>query len=159
MSDIRDFFFFLTLTGSMFILACGGPTDSADRLPADIIANPHTASGMNENTNLPELSFVKEVHDFGRLIEGEKVAFSFRFTNTGKGILLISNVSSSCGCTVPKFPSAPIQPGEQEVITVTFDSKGRRGQQTKTVTIISNTQPNTKHLTINANIVSPETID
>lgn len=138
--------------------ACEGRKNNAGDIPASIIANPNTASGQEVTNELPEITFEKELYDFGRLINGEKVSYSFKFTNTGKGLLLISNVSTSCGCTVPKYPTNPIKPGEQGVISVAFDSSGRSGLQTKTVTVISNTQPNTRLLTITANIMAPETM-
>lgn len=147
-----------TLSAMWLMQACEGRKNNTDRLPANIIANPNTASGQSEGIDLPALTFEKELHDFGRLIQGEKVSFSFKFTNTGKSLLLISDVSTSCGCTVPKYPTVPIKPGEQGVISVAFDSSGRSGLQTKTVTVISNTQPNTRLLTITANIVTPETL-
>jgi len=57
--------------------------------------------------------------------------------------LVIRSAQGSCGCTVPEFPKDPVAPGEEGVINVTFDSAGKEGHQEKTVTIISNTIPNT----------------
>jgi hypothetical protein len=107
---------------------------------------------------MPVLEFESDFHDFGRVIQGEKVSFGFKFTNTGKSDLIISGVSSSCGCTVPDFPKTPIKPGNSHKIDVKFDSEGRRGYQNKTVTISSNTQPSTRVIRIKAEIVLPEEI-
>ncbi|MCO5266262.1 MAG: DUF1573 domain-containing protein [Lentimicrobium sp.] len=65
-------------------------------------------------------------------------------------------MSSSCGCTVPDFPKTPIKPGESHKIDVKFDSEGRRGYQNKTITIVSNTQPNTQVIRIKAEVILPE---
>jgi hypothetical protein len=77
-------------------------------------------------------------HDFGRIVEGEKVGYIFIFENKGVGPLVISSASASCGCTVPKFDKKPVLPGETGTIEVIFDSSGRNGMQTKTITVISN---------------------
>lgn len=123
-------------------------------LSTDVVANPNTASGDKEN-NLPVIEFDREIHDFGKLIQGEKATFNFQFTNTGKSDLVITQVQTSCGCTTPKFPTKAIKPGEGDVIKVTFDSASRKGTQNKTITIVSNCQPNTSVLRIKAQIVTP----
>jgi hypothetical protein len=69
--------------------------------------------------------------------------------------MVISNVKGSCGCTVADFPKKPIRPGEENKITVRFDSEGKRGLQNKTLTVAANTQPNVKILTIKAEIIEP----
>lgn len=147
--------FMITL---LVAVSCNEAGNNDKRLPASIITNPNSARGSDENSALPQITFEKTVHDFGRLISGEKVSYSFKFKNTGKGLLLISKVSSSCGCTVPKYPTDPIKPGEEGYITVTFDSTGRMGVQTKTVTVLCNTQPNTVQLTVTSNVITPETL-
>jgi hypothetical protein len=148
---------FLMLFAALLVLSgCGNTGNQDNRLPTDLIQNPHTAEGVQDNLRLPDFEFEREFHDFGNMIEGEQVSFGFKFKNSGKADLLISNVRSSCGCTVPSFPQKPLKPGAEGVISVSFDSRGRRGVQVKTVTVIANTQPNNKLLTIRANIINPE---
>jgi len=130
----------------------------AGKLPADLIENPLSASEQAKDVQLPAFTFERQVHDFGRIILGEKVSFSFRFTNTGNAPLLITRVNSSCGCTVPQYPREPLRPGEDGVTSVAFDSRGRRGAQVQTVKIMANTQPNIIPLTIRAEVVTPETM-
>jgi hypothetical protein len=108
-----------------------------------------------DGDKLPEFSFDKESHDFGRVDQGDQPATSFKFTNTGNAPLIITSAKGSCGCTVPKWPTEPVAPGEQGVIDVTFDSKGRTGKQMKTVTLTANTVPNTKVLTITSEVIAP----
>jgi len=107
-------------------------------------------------TSLPTFVFANESHDFGQINEGEVVTVDFNFTNEGEAPLIISNASGSCGCTVPQWPRTPIAPGESGVISVSFDSKSKPGNQTKTVTLTSNAMPNVKVLKISAQ-VTPKT--
>ena len=79
--------------------------------------------------------------DFGKIKEGENLDVSFRFKNTGSKPLVISNVSASCGCTVPETPKKPYAPGETGVIKAAFNSAGKVGSQSKQVNVFANTNP------------------
>jgi hypothetical protein len=147
----------MLFVAACFLTACGGSGSGDNRLPADLIQNPHSADGTNENQKMPEFEFDKEYHDFGRVIQGEQVSFGFKFKNAGNAAMIISSVGTSCGCAVASYPDKPMRPGEEGVITVRFDSRGRRGNQVKTITLVANTQPNTKQVTIKANVITPET--
>jgi hypothetical protein len=103
----------------------------------------------------PVMKFEKDVHDFGKISQGERVSYSFKFENTGSEDLIISDAHGSCGCTVPKFPKKPVAPGEEEVIDVEFASEGKSGKQEKTVTLTTNCTPNTKIITIKADVLVP----
>jgi hypothetical protein len=85
-------------------------------------------------------------------MEGETVSFDFKFRNTGKTDLVITEVSSSCGCTVPSYPKTAIRPGQEGSIKVAFNSRGKKGYQTKSVVVLANTQPNATQLRIKAQI-------
>jgi len=148
-------FLLLVLITATMLAGCGS-RNGEDRLSTDLIQNPRSAEGAKENLKMPAFEFEREFHDFGRVIQGEQVSFGFRFTNAGDASLLISSVSSSCGCAVASFPNHPMKPGEEGTITVRFDSRGRRGTQVKTITLIANTQPNRKQLSIQANVITPE---
>jgi hypothetical protein len=89
----------------------------------------------------PVMTFEKESHDFGIVTNGEKVKYEFRFKNTGKTPLIISNAEASCGCTVPEYPREPIVPGGEGTISVVFDSSGRIGMQNKLISVYSNAVP------------------
>ena len=117
-----------------------------------VVENPATASSGKSNKNAPVFKFEKEIHDFGEIEDGEKVSFAFKFRNEGNADLVIRAAQGSCGCTVPDYPKEAVKPGNDGLINVTFDSNGREGIQNKTVTIISNTIPNTHTLTIIANV-------
>lgn len=132
---------------------------SSKDIPGSVVHNPVSADGKTELKELPVITFKDTIHDFGTVIQGEKVTFDFKFTNTGKSDLLIAKVSASCGCTGTKYPSKPVKPGEDSYISITFDSHGRLGYQYKSASIISNTQPNITTLRIKAKVVRPESMN
>lgn len=101
------------------------------------------------------IEFSETEFDFGLIDSGEKVAYVFTFTNTGAEPLIITNAKGSCGCTVPFFPKVPIMPGETSEIEVEFDSKGKKGKQSKRVSITANTEPAMTFLTIKGEVLAP----
>lgn len=107
--------------------------------------------------NPTEITFDKDVHDFGEIIQGEKANTAFKFTNTGKNALLITDAYGSCGCTVPEWPKEPIAPGQSGEIKVQFNSANRSGMFNKTVTVVANTQPTSNSkLVIKGTIIVPK---
>lgn len=120
--------------------------------PSELTTNDIQIGNKNQ---LPIIDFEEEEHDFGKIIQGEKLRYDFKFTNVGKGNLVISNAAASCGCTVADFPKEPIPPGKTGKITVEFNSEGRSGYIEKTITVVTNSEPNTKILRIKADIVEP----
>ena len=134
---------------------CKSGWKNGNDLPADLVNNPNSASGNADRGSLPVIRFEEVEHDFGRIIEGESVSYDFKFTNTGKSDLILAEVTSSCGCTVPSFPKTPIRPGETGIVKVAFNSNGRRGYQSKSVVVASNTQPNVTVIRIKAQVVNP----
>lgn len=102
--------------------------------------------------SLAEITFDKEVHDYGTIKQGANGVCEFKFKNTGKEPLIISNARGSCGCTVPEWPKEPIKPGESGTIKVSYDTK-RVGPINKSVTISSNARTNPeKVLRITGNV-------
>ncbi len=89
------------------------------------------------------ISFTQKSHNYGVIMEGDKVEHTFKFKNTGKADLLITNVKASCGCTQPSYPFIPIAPGEEGKIDVVFDSKGKLGRQKNLITVVTNARPST----------------
>ena len=86
----------------------------------------------------PAMTFEKAEYNFGEINQGDKVSYTFKFKNTGKAPLIISNARASCGCTVPEWPKEPVAPGASGKIDVVFNSAGKSGQQTKSITITTN---------------------
>ncbi len=91
-------------------------------------------------------------HDFGKVPQGSENKYTFKFTNTGKIPLMISNAVGSCGCTVPDYPKEPVAPGAQGVINVVYKPGQQQGVQQKTVTVTANTEPSQTLLHINADV-------
>ena len=108
------------------------------------------------DTGKPAIHFKSLEHDFGEIIAGESVSCIFYFTNSGTGNLLLSSVSTSCGCTVSKYDKKPVPPGESGRVEVVFDSSGRLGKQRKTIAVRANTDPPVTLLTIYATVTEKE---
>lgn len=107
------------------------------------------------NPGAPEIIFEKELHDFGTLDYAGDGTYAFKFTNTGKEPLIITDAKGSCGCTIPKWPKEPILKGQSNYINVSYDTK-RPGPFTKTVTINSNAKTPVKVITIKGVVRSME---
>lgn len=91
-----------------------------------------------EKEHSPRIAFETTSVEGGKIIEGEKYVYDFAFTNTGKSPLKILSAKASCGCTAIKPITESIAPGERAAITATFDSKGRVGMQSKSITVTTN---------------------
>jgi len=144
----------ILLSFSCFLLiSC---RQNSDQVPGSVVNIPNTASDRPGEVKLPEMEFKTTTHDFGKIIQGEIVTFAFKFTNTGNADLVIAGIDASCGCTASEYPKGPVKPGQEEYIKVRFDSGGKRGFQSKTLTIAANTQPNQVVLTVKAEVITPE---
>ncbi|GAB3691147.1 hypothetical protein GCM10027592_08960 [Spirosoma flavus] len=100
------------------------------------------ASKQAASGKMPKITFEqKDIYDFGTLTEGDTVEHDFAFTNTGEFPLIINNITASCGCTTPDWPHEPVAPGKKSSVRVRFNSRGKSGQQNKTITIFANTEP------------------
>lgn len=105
---------------------------------------------------MPKITFAeKGIYDFGALTEGDTVEHTFAFTNTGQFPLIINNITASCGCTTPEWPREPVAPGAKSSIRVRFNSRGKVGQQNKTITVFANTDPSMTDLQFKA-LVNPK---
>jgi hypothetical protein len=111
-------------------------------------------AGQNNGSDTAVIFFNEYEHDFGKVTEGEKVASIFTFENKGKGPLVILSVTTSCGCTVPKYDTKPIDPGKTGSLEVVFDSSGKTGKQSKTVTVSSNASKPIVLLKISCEVVT-----
>jgi len=107
-----------------------------------------------QSVAVPTIYFPETQHDFGKVSEGEKVNYTFRFVNKGTSELIIKDVKSSCGCTAALLNSSNLKPGQEGTLKVEFDTKNRSGKNSKTVTVQSNDPKDpTKILTIYADII------
>ena len=136
------YFSFFILHFSFYVLTgCGSNQDKA-------------ASAGSLSDKMPKIVFEDSTQnvDFGTLVEGDTVQRNFKFNNAGEFPLIINNVSTSCGCTVPQWPRDPIGPGETASILVKFNSRGKMGPQAKAVSIYANTDPAVTEITFRANV-------
>jgi hypothetical protein len=140
--------------------ACNNPVtnsnDGKTHLPTSIVNNPATAGGVDTvaAARKPTMDFTDTLHNFGTMHEGEVVSYDFAFTNNGKTPLIIASANGSCGCTVPEYPHDAVLPGKSAIMKVTFNSAGKKGHQSKSVTIRTNTNKNVEMLYINAEVES-----
>jgi hypothetical protein len=105
-------------------------------------------------TDSSVIAFSEYEHDFGKVTSGEKVASIFSFENKGKGPLVILSVATSCGCTVPKYDTKPIDPGKSGTLEVVFDSSGKTGKQSKTITVTTNASKPVVLLKISCEVIT-----
>lgn len=103
-----------------------------------------------------QISFKESSHDFGDIKQGDKVEYTFEYTNTGQAPLILSNVQTTCGCTVPKWSKEPLAPGQSSKITATFNSTGKMGRQNKVITVFSNAVNPEERVSIVSNVLPAE---
>lgn len=124
--------------------ACNDNEASSAQAPVN------TSTGKKELTTI---QWIDSTRDYGKINEGQKLAVSFKFKNTGDKPLVIESVQPSCGCTVADFPRQPIAPGQEGEITGEFDSQGREGLQHKQLTVVSNTTGGQQNIYFEVNVV------
>ncbi|MBL87455.1 MAG: hypothetical protein CMO82_12430 [Winogradskyella sp.] len=108
-----------------------------------------------QEKKVAKIEFKTTVIDYGTIEKGSDGVRTFEFTNTGNAPLVISNVKSTCGCTVPKKPKDPIMPGETGEIEVKYDTK-RVNPIRKTITVYSNAETPTVALKIKGLVIDPD---
>lgn len=113
-----------------------------------------TTMANAQTDNKAEFKFEKETHDFGKIPQGKPVTIAFKFTNTGTEPLIISDVESTCGCTVPEYTKTPVKKGESGIITVTYNAQAV-APFSKPVIIKSNARTPVKSLYIKGEVISP----
>lgn len=121
--------------------------------PADPTFDPLTnTTPPVDNTPKTTINFANYEHDFGNIKQDSENTYVFKFTNTGSEPLIIETANGSCGCTVPNYPKAPVPPGATADIEVVYKPGKQENAQTKTVTVIANTEPKETTLRIKANV-------
>ena len=108
---------------------------------------------VNAQDKVAKIEFKSDTIDYGTIEKGSNGLRVFEFTNTGNAPLIISNVTSTCGCTIPKKPDGPILPGKTGQIEVKYDTN-RVSPIRKTITVISNAETPTVALKIKGEVVN-----
>ena len=122
-----------------------------------LLAGSLTAMGQNgdsgsEKEKNAKITFSKTTHDFGKIPYKGDGSYTFEFENTGKKPLVLTDVRSSCSCTVPDWPQKPFKPGDKGEIEVKYDTR-RRGTFTKWIYVQSNAKNSTVRLKITGEVV------
>lgn len=137
---------------SVMLMACNDTND--EHLSTSLVTNPKSAQQSDKKE--AAIEFEKTEYEFGRILQGEVVSYTFHFTNIGNAPLIITGVDKSCGCTASEYPRQPIAPGEKGDIKITYDSKGHHGFQSKVLNVLANTNPSTTTLRIKAEVYTPD---
>lgn len=141
---------FMSVIAAMAFTSC--KDGATDKVKAENVEEAAQRDAQAEA--YPTISFDETEHDFGTIDQGTNVEHTFTFTNTGEAPLVITNATSSCGCTVPTWTKEPIAPGESGEMVVKFNGTGQN-QVTKTVNITANTESGKEQLKIKA-FVNPK---
>jgi len=140
----------LSLLSMMAFMSC--KENASSKVKTDNVA---VAAERDQSAKqIPVMEFEKSEHDFGIIEQGTPQETIFTFTNTGNAPLVITNATSSCGCTVPNPPKEAIAPGEKGELVVKFNGSGQN-QVTKTITVVANTTKGSELLRIKA-FVNPK---
>lgn len=127
--------------------------DAASKVNSENVA---VAAERDANAgNFPIMELDKMEHDFGTIENGTPVETVFKYTNKGNSMLVVSNIKSTCGCTVPSNYTREVAPGETGEFTVKFNGKGN-GKVSKSLTITANTEKGTEVVKITAMVNNPE---
>lgn len=112
-----------------------------------------TAHAQTQTTSSTQaaMTFTADTYDFGTIPQGTPVNHVFTFKNTGKEPLVITSVTASCGCTTPEWPKEPVKPGGTASIKAIYNAAAM-GPFTKTITVVSNANPNQKVLVIKGEV-------
>jgi len=111
-----------------------------------------TVAEENSTSESPQITFEETTHDYGTIEYNGDGSYEFVFTNKGKKPLILSNVRSSCGCTVPQWPRDPIAPGNSEKIKVKYNTR-ISGSFSKSITVYSNAETNPVTLRITGKVL------
>lgn len=86
----------------------------------------------------PQIKLLKTSHNFGQIMEGPQAKTEFQYVNSGTEPLVLTRVAASCGCTTPNWSKEPLMPGDTTAVTAIYNTRGRVGPFTKSITIYSN---------------------
>ncbi len=134
----------------VFSLASGCITDPNEEIRKQAIS---------DEKFITEIEWETPQKQLGTIEEGQRIEVIYKFTNKGSKPLVIKSANASCGCTVPEIPKEPVMPGKSGMLKAVFDSRGRSGENHKTISVTANTkeESHTLDFTVKVN-PSPETL-
>lgn len=133
---IRIYSFFILV---FLFVGCSNQNDTD--ISTNLVNIPISADGEDTSKAMPKFEFERTDYDFETLKQGEKVSFSYKFKNVGKGDLIISTVVPGCGCTVAQFTKTPVKHGESGFVTINLNTENQKGIIRKKVAVQANTYP------------------
>jgi hypothetical protein len=122
---------------------------------ATIVHNDVSAVTPSDTVNVALITFEEPEFNYGEVKQGVVVKHDFKFTNTGRIPLLISDCRSTCGCTVPEWPKEAIPVGGTGIISAKFNTEGKSNGQTKMITITANTYPAETKIALTGTVNAP----
>ncbi|MFQ5714019.1 MAG: DUF1573 domain-containing protein [Candidatus Scalinduaceae bacterium] len=135
------------------MLTVGQSITNTKLLKAEIPLN-NKSTSANISEQHPVIFFENSDFNFGKIFKGQKIEHVYKFENRGKGILEISKVKTSCGCTAAMLTNKIISPGKTGEIKATFNSGSYKGNVTKSITVLSNDPNSPKYkLTLSGKII------
>ena len=146
--------FFVAFTITFLLTSCGNdPFSKVETKNVEVALQRDAVA-----TNFAEMTFDKTSHDFGTINDGQAQETMFSYTNTGDTPLVVTDIKSTCGCTVPQgWSRQPLSPGESSQFTVKFNGKGAN-KVSKTVTVTANTKKGRETVRISAFINNPRSV-
>lgn len=139
----------------LFFLFVGCSNQNDTSISTNLVNIPISAEGKDSGKAMPKFEFERTDYDFETLKQGEKVSFSYKFKNVGKGDLIISTVVPGCGCTVAEFTKTPVSQGESGFVTIILDTENKKGIIRKKVAVQANTYPAETILWFSATVELP----
>lgn len=106
-----------------------------------------------------DVQFDELTYDFGTVKEGTMVSHKFFYSNVGSKPFVIKEASGTCGCTQPGYSKSPLAPGEASYVNVTFNTKGKTGEQNPVITLVTNAKPSTYKIKLSGTVTPAEEED
>lgn len=134
---------FFTLLTSVLVFGCASNEQTEQQssetpVQAEESSDAPVLDNYIQTVGSPDILFAEQEHDFGEVIKGDKVPYTFEFVNSGDAPLLITDARGSCGCTIPFYNEEPIKPGEKGKIDVTVDTGRKTAGKSFTVFVTVN---------------------
>ncbi len=117
-----------------------------------VVAQDQVTLMANEKAAI--INFEKTEHQFGKIKEGEKAEYVFKFKNTGNAPLIVTDVNVTCGCTAAEKPEVPVMPGSEGKIKIVFNSAGKVGSQNRTITVSTNAKNKITYLKMVGEVIN-----
>lgn len=102
-----------------------------------------------------EIYFSQTTYDYGEILEDSDGLYTIDFKNIGNEAIVINRVRSSCGCTVPSWPKAPVEPGAKGEIEVKYNTE-LTGSFMKSVYVYSSAENSPVKLTVRGKVLPRE---